>query len=102
MPPYSHQALLRADATRPDYAQAFIDQLVSWVHELTVSGVEIWGPVPAPMARRAGRHRVHLLFQAVRRDALHRLLHQLPAHAAAMPAARRVRWSLDIDPLDLY
>ena len=51
MPPYSHQALLRADATRPDYAQAFIDQLVSWVHELTVSGVEIWGPVPAPMAQ---------------------------------------------------
>jgi primosomal protein N' (replication factor Y) len=102
MPPYSHQALLRADATRVDSAQAFLDEVVTWARGLAVAGVEVWGPVPAPMARRAGRHRVHLLFQASRRDALHRLLHRLPAHAAETPAAKRVRWSLDIDPLDLY
>jgi primosomal protein N' (replication factor Y) len=54
------------------------------------------------MARRAGRHRVHLLFQANRREALHALLQRLPGEVAAMPAAKRVRWSLDVDPLDLY
>jgi primosomal protein N' (replication factor Y) len=102
MPPYSHQALMRADATRQDYAQALLEQVVGWVAGLGVEGVEMWGPVPAPMARRAGRHRVHLLFQAVRREALHTLLHQLPGHVAGMPASKRARWSLDIDPLDLY
>lgn len=102
MPPYSHQALLRADATREEYARAFLEQVASWARQLEVEGVELWGPVPAPMARRAGRHRVHLLFQADRRDVLHRLLDRLPAQAAGMPAAKRVRWSLDVDPLDLY
>jgi primosomal protein N' (replication factor Y) len=102
MPPYSHQALMRADATRQEYAQALLEQVVSWAVGLRIEGVEMWGPVPAPMARRAGRHRVHLLFQAVRRDALHALLHQLPGHVAGMTAAKRTRWSLDIDPLDLY
>jgi len=97
-----HQALLRADATRLESAQAFLDQVAGWARQQDVAGVELWGPVPAPMARRAGRHRVHLLFQADRRDALHGLLQQLPAHAADMPAAKRVRWSLDVDPLDLY
>ena len=65
-------------------------------------GVEIWGPVPAPMARRAGRHRAHLLFQSTRRDILHALLDGLPGYAAGLPNVRRVRWSLDIDPIDLY
>ena len=102
MPPYSHQALMRADATRQDYAQALLEEVVGWAAGLGVEGVEMWGPVPAPMARRAGRHRVHLLFQAVRREALHTLLHQLPGHVAGMPASKRARWSLDIDPLDLY
>jgi primosomal protein N' (replication factor Y) len=102
LPPYSHQALLRADATRPEYAQAFLEQVVAWAARQAEIGVELWGPVPAPMTRRAGRHRVHLLLQAVQRDGLHALLNGLPAYAAGLAAARRVRWSLDVDPIDLY
>jgi primosomal protein N' (replication factor Y) len=102
LPPFSHQALLRADANRVEYAKAFLDQVAEWACGLAIRGVEIWGPVPAPMARRAGRHRVHLLFQAGRRDVLHGLLQRLPTQAAGMPAAKRVRWNLDVDPLDLY
>ena len=102
MPPFSHQALLRADATRQEHAQAFLEAVVVWARQSGVSGVETWGPVPAPMARRAGRHRVHLLFQATRRDALHSMLQRMQGIAAEMAEARRVRWSLDIDPIDLY
>lgn len=102
LPPFSHQALLRADATRVDYAQMFLSQVVEWAGRLAIPDVELWGPVPAPMARRAGRHRVHLLVQAAQRDALHVLLNALPAFAAQLPAAKRVRWSLDVDPIDLY
>jgi primosomal protein N' (replication factor Y) len=102
MPPFSHQALLRADATRLDYARAFLELVVRWARGRDVAGVELWGPVPAPMARRAGRHRVHLLLQAGQRESLHTLLRALPALAAELPEARRVRWSLDVDPIDLY
>ena len=102
MPPYSHQALLRADARRMEDAEHFLSRIAAWASERARQGVEIWGPVPAPMARRAGRHRAHLLFQSTRRDMLHALLDGLPGYAAGLPNVRRVRWSLDIDPIDLY
>jgi primosomal protein N' (replication factor Y) len=102
LPPYSHQALLRAEANSVEHAQAFLERVAAWAAQQRGPGVELWGPVPAPMTRRAGRHRVHLLLQADRRDALHALLDGLPAQAAALPEARRVRWSLDVDPIDLY
>ena len=102
MPPYSFQALLRADATDAAHAQAFLEEVAEWARRPCPAGVELWGPVPAPMTRRAGRHRVHLLLQAAQRDALHGLLNALPAHAAGLASAKRVRWSLDVDPIDLY
>jgi primosomal protein N' (replication factor Y) len=102
MPPFSYQALLRADAKQMADAQRFCERVADWAGAQPHAGVELWGPVPAPMARRAGRHRVHLLLQSARRDALHALLRRLPAHAAGLPDARRVRWSLDVDPIDLF
>ncbi|MCP5414162.1 MAG: primosomal protein N' [Chromatiaceae bacterium] len=102
LPPFSHQALLRADATRLEAAQVFVERLAGAVREVGGSGVELWGPVPAPMTRRAGRHRVHLLFQSTQRDALHGLLRRLPGLAGELPESKRVRWSLDVDPVDLF
>jgi len=102
MPPFSYQALLRADAKQMGDAQRFCERVADWASGRGHAGVELWGPVPAPMARRAGRHRAHLLLQSSRRDALHRVLRQLPSQAAELPEARRVRWSLDVDPIDLF
>jgi primosomal protein N' (replication factor Y) len=102
LPPYSHQALLRAEAAQIEPANRFLAELAAWAAQQAVPGVELWGPVPAPMTRRAGRHRAHLLLQCAQREPLHRLLQGLPAQAAALPAARQVRWSLDVDPVDLY
>ena len=102
MPPYSHQALLRADATRLEDALAFVEAAATVAHAQRVAGVDLWGPVPAPMTRRAGRHRVHLLLQAGQREPLHRQLRALVKDLGALPQARRVRWSVDVDPIDLY
>ncbi len=102
LPPFSHQALLRADATRLADAESFLHRVVEWARRQAIAEVELWGPVPAPMARRAGRHRAHLLIQARQRDALHALLQALPEFIVGLPRTRRVRWSLDVDPIDLY
>ena len=42
------------------------------------------------------------LKQAMQREPLHRLLTELVDVADGLPQARRVRWSLDVDPVDLY
>jgi primosomal protein N' (replication factor Y) len=102
LPPFSHQALLRADATRLADAESFLDGVADWARRQAIAEVELWGPVPAPMVRRAGRHRAHLLIQARQRDALHVLLQALPEFTVGLPKIRRVRWSLDVDPIDLY
>lgn len=100
LPPYSHQVLLRADApTR----QPVDDFLAAAYAALPVSPeLQIAGPMPAPMPLRAGRHRGQLLLEAATRSTLHGLLRPWRIALARLPQARHVRWSLDVDPIDLY
>jgi primosomal protein N' (replication factor Y) len=54
--------------------------------------------VPAPMERRSNRYRAHLLVHAQQRGPLHRLLHAWIPQLETLKSARRVRWSVDVDP----
>jgi primosomal protein N' (replication factor Y) len=69
---------------------------------LSEEGVEALGPAAAPMERRAGHYRAQLLLHAASHSPLQRLLvHWLPL-LEALPGARRVRWSIDVDPAELF
>ncbi|TAM22521.1 MAG: primosomal protein N' [Rhodanobacter sp.] len=100
LPPFSHQALLRAEAHQRGHVDAFLHAANAALpagHPLQVAG-----PMPAPMPLRAGRHRGQLLLEGDSRSALHEVLRAWQSTLFALPAARRVRWSLDVDPVDLY
>lgn len=99
-PPYTAVALLRAEAAERRAPAGFLEHARQLAVALAVPGVELWGPVPAPMERRAGRFRAQLMVQAAERGALHRLLEPWVAQLTRDPQARRVRWSLDVDPVD--
>jgi primosomal protein N' (replication factor Y) len=64
--------------------------------------VKVLGPAPAPMEKRSGRYRAHLLLQADRRPSLHALIGRMLGEIESLPDARRVRWSMDVDPIELY
>ncbi|MHB1272769.1 MAG: primosomal protein N' [Rhodanobacter sp.] len=100
LPPYSHQVLLRADAPQREQVDAFL----AAAHAALPDGepLQIAGPMPAPMPLRAGRHRGQLLLEAASRHSLHGILRAWQLQLATLPSARRVRWSLDVDPIDLY
>lgn len=100
-PPYSHMALLRAEATDRDAPLAFLQEARGLAEPLAQGKVALWGPVAAPMERRAGRFRAQLLLQAAQRPDLHRLLGEWIVSLDGLKSARRVRWSLDVDPVDL-
>ncbi|WP_114999800.1 primosomal protein N' [Xanthomonas campestris] len=107
-PPFAHLALFRAEAKDVAAANQFLIAVRALVGEQTpapspaIAPVECYGPMPAPMPRRAGFQRTQLLLSAAQRSALHRVLDaQMPA-IHALTQARRVRWSLDVDPIDLY
>lgn len=101
LPPYGHQALLRADAAKLELAYDFLNAARDFAAGLE-RNVEVMGPVPAPMERRAGRYRAQLLIQAHRRQVLHEFLDHWTGFLATLKPFRQVRWSLDIDPADLF
>jgi len=102
LPPFSHQVLIRAEAAGAELPPEFLQEVTQQVVAQGAEGVAVWGPVPAPMARRAGRHRAHLLLQAPRRGPLQRLLVALLPWMQQSSRGRRVRWSVDVDPVDTY
>jgi primosomal protein N' (replication factor Y) len=99
-PPFAHLALLRAEAAAADPPTAFLQAARALLGD--VAGVDQYGPLPAPMPRRAGMQRMQLLLSAGERRNLHAALDAVVPRLQALPEARKVRWSIDVDPLDLY
>jgi len=101
-PPFSWLALLRSAAHRRPDAHAFLELALGHIEALRTGALRTLGPVDAPMARKAGRYRAQLLLQSTDRSALHVLLGRLRPVLENDPAARKVRWSLDVDPIELF
>ncbi len=101
LPPYRYLAMLRAEAMNRTAPAAFLDSVRAHDSLESVSGVVMMGPVPAPMERRAGRYRAQLLFIARHRKHFKELFQRLAVVLEQSRGKRRVRWSLDVDPVDL-
>jgi primosomal protein N' (replication factor Y) len=102
LPPLTAIALLRAEASTAGTAMQFLEQAHRLLAGIGLGGVEVWGPVPATMERRGGRYRAQLLLQSARRGRLQQLLGQLALQLEQDRDSRRVRWSIDVDPVDTY
>jgi len=101
LPPYSYQVLIRAETKSPVKAKAFLDAIKQLIRTYS-SEVDCLGPIPAPMERRQGFYRAQLLLQASTRKSLQATLSSLTPKIEAHKLARTIRWSIDVDPLDMY
>ena len=102
LPPYSHLALLRAEAVDAQAPYLFLEEAHSLVSQIGGKGIEAYGPLPAPMERRAGRSRAQLLLQANSRAPLQTLLSTWLPRLETLKSGRKVRWSIDVDPLEMF
>jgi primosomal protein N' (replication factor Y) len=100
LPPFTFMALLRAEAADADAPLQFLEAVRNLAGDEQT--VEMLGPAPAPMLRRQGRYRFQLLMQANDRRALRNQLAALVAQMETLKDARRVRWSIDVDPAELF
>ncbi|GHC12377.1 primosomal protein N' [Thermomonas carbonis] len=98
-PPFAHLALLRAEARHADPPMQFLHVAKAAAKDFAI---EASGPLPAPMPRRAGYQRAQLVLSAAQRRDLHVALEVVMPALYAAPDARKVRWSLDVDPVELY
>ena len=97
LPPFSFQALFRAEANYPSYPEKFLRAMT----EVPFDGCQFAGPVPAAMEKKAGKFRFHLILQAKSRKQLHQAVYKLIHNSATNEWHSKVRWSIDIDPVDL-
>ncbi len=110
LPPFRYQIMIRAEALQPQEAMRFLTELK---HALLaqaadssdgqgVRGLDVWGPVSAPMERRQGRYRYQLLLQSAKRSELHAVLGRVEPYIYKSPLSRKVRWSIDVDPQEMF
>ena len=98
-PPTSYFALLRAEANDFSQVQQFLNAAANLARALKKE-VMIYDMVRPQMERLKGMERGQLLLQANSRAALQRLLKPWMTQIHDLPLAKKVRWSLDIDPLE--
>jgi primosomal protein N' (replication factor Y) (superfamily II helicase) len=98
-PPFVFQALLRAESAKLETALAFLGEAAR-IGKAISQHVVIYDPIPAAMARRAGRERAQLLVQANSRNHLANFLGAWYEQLAAA-SSTTARWSLDVDPVEL-
>ena len=101
LPPFSHLALLRAEAVDQQSPMIFLEQARRILEQANHDDIMLMGPFPALMERRAGRYRVQLLIQANNRKQLQMLFNSSIPLIEIDKTAKKVRWSIDIDPQDL-
>ena len=105
LPPYSFQALLRAESDNATLAESFLGLCKQVIEQITQHNkierrLFVLGPIPASMERRAGKYRFQLLLQADHRVLITKTLNQALPALDKLPEGRKVRWSIDIDPID--
>ncbi|MDB6106011.1 MAG: primosomal protein [Gammaproteobacteria bacterium] len=99
-PPFSRLAAVRDSALTAAAALEFLTEARKLAQ--APRSVKLLGPVPAAMAKRAGRHHAQLLVESSDRSALHRFLQVWLPGLEQLHSARRVRWALDVDPIELF
>jgi len=104
LPPYSHLALLRAEARTEDVAEAFLRAARDLARTYPESAeVMFYAPVPPSVAKVAGFERRQMLIECASRATLQRLLALFTPELPALKNAHRgiVRWAIDVDPLGI-
>lgn len=105
LPPYSFQALLRAESSNATLAENFLRLCKQIVEQIAAVNkindrLFILGPIPASMERRAGKYRFQLLLQSQQRSLITQTLFHAQQQFDNLPEGRKVRWSIDVDPID--
>ncbi|MGO2344012.1 primosomal protein N' [Vibrio litoralis] len=103
LPPYSFLTLFRAEGNNNEDVEAFLRQIRHTIeaNPLYDEQCMVLGPMPAPLAKRAGKYRWQLMLQVATRSQMQRLIGSSKPAIQLLPLAKKVRWNMDIEPQDL-
>lgn len=102
MPPAGQLILLRSDCVDAGIGEQFLQLLRRRVEPCLPPQCRLIGPLPSPMQRRAGKFRSQMMLTAPNRPSAQAAASQLVALAEELPAGRGLKWSIDVDPQDIF
>ena len=100
MPPYRYAALLRCESKDQELNQSFLQEHAQALRQASENSIDIWGPIPAPMERKAGRYQAHMVLLSKDRARMHFYIHQWWQNVWHNKP-HGMKLSLDIDPQEL-
>lgn len=100
LPPFSRLLLLRAEAAKRELPHAFLQRARQLAEALGHNHLQVFGPLPCPIGKKAGLFRFQLVLQCAQRQRLQRIAHALIGQLEQEPGARQIRWQVDVDPVD--
>lgn len=100
MPPYRYAALLRCESKDQELNQSFLQEHAQALRQASENSIDIWGPIPAPMERKAGRYQAHMVLLSKDRARMHFYIRQWWQNVWHNKP-HGMKLSLDIDPQEL-
>ena len=93
-PPFGYMAVIRAEGPDAGLAEDFCSEVLNTLRQCSVT---VLGPASAPISRVARQYRFQGIVMTKQRRQLHEALKTV---ARMRPRSRKVRWSIDVDPID--
>ncbi len=100
LPPYTYQVALRANSQQMDDVFTFLQHTKDLANQMLSDNIQVAGPVSPTMEKKAGQYRAYILLTAAKRNFFGKHLSPWLDKLGKLPSARRVRWNIDVDPIE--
>ncbi len=105
LPPEGYLTLIRSESVNQGESEALLSALRHYAEQAGQqqidSDVRLLGPIPAPMEKRQGRYRWHLLIHGKSRNQLHGVVSRVVSYLESHRLPRQLKWTVDIDPQEM-
>lgn len=102
LPPFTYLILWRAESHDKSNAEQFLNHITRLAKNNKPASIKLFGPMPAMMEKRLGKYRMQLILQAQNRKILHDFNQTLLSQAQTLKIAKKCRWSVDVDPQEVF
>ncbi len=101
LPPYTSMLMVRARANKQNLTDNFLQKVKTIITKESIQNLTVYGPIPAMMERKAGMYQSQLILFAKHRKTLQQNLNNWTEKISLQPSAKRVRWDIEVDPLEM-
>ena len=101
LPPFTSMIIVRARSHKKDLINNFLVDINRYVIQKNSKNLNIFGPIPARLERKAGMYHSQLVVIATNRKILQKHLKHWTSEIQRRPLTKRVRWDIEVDPLEM-